>query len=138
MAHYAHVLSLSRLALEAYIGFYEAERNKKQLIEVSFRLYFPRELPCNTDDSAPFYDYGKLASFLQNFVAKQKFNLIEYMTMEMFRELRKEIDRQGGKDVKLWLQLNKIQAPVHGLKDGASFIHSDLPPDSTFIPSVAP
>jgi len=138
MTHYAHVLSLSRLSLEAYIGFYEAERNKKQLIEVSFRLYFPCELPCNTDDTAPFYDYGKLATFLQDFASARKFNLIEFMAMEMFREVRKEIDRQGGKDIKLWIQLNKIQAPVHGLKDGASFIHSDLPPNATYIPSVAP
>ena len=63
---------------------------------------------------------------------------VRQRAMEMFREVRKEIDRQGGKDIKLWIQLNKIQAPVHGLKDGASFIHSDLPPNATYIPSVAP
>ena len=136
MTHYAHVLSVSRLELEAFVGFHTAERVKKQTIEVSFRLYFPYALPCNLDDNANFFDYGQLADLLRQFVAERKFNIIEYMTMQMFAYLRQEIDRMGGSEAKLWLQLNKINAPVPGLKDGASFFHSDLPPDATYIPSV--
>jgi dihydroneopterin aldolase len=138
MPHYAHVLSVSRLELSVHIGFYEEERNKKQAIEVSFRLYFPDAIACNHDDNAAFFDYGALSDCLRAFADTQKFNLIEYMSMAMFRHLREEIDRRGGQDAKLWLQLNKINAPVPGLKDGASFFHSDLPPDATFIPSVSP
>ena len=72
----------------------------------------------------------------RRFVIDKHFNLIEFATMELFRHLRKEIDALGGAEAKLWLQLNKIEAPVAGLKGGASFIHSDLPPDATYIPSV--
>ncbi len=136
MTHYAHVLSLSRLEMDAYIGFYEEERNNKQSIQVSFRLYFPREIPCNNDDGAAFFNYAKLAQLLNEFALSQKFNLIEYMSMQMFKFMRAEIDKLGGQEAKLWLQLNKINAPVPGLKDGASFFHSDLPADATFIPSV--
>ena len=137
MTHYAHVLTLNRLEMQAHIGFYEEERNKKQPIEVSFRLYFPSAIACNTDDHAPFFDYAKLAKAMQEFVDSQKFNLIEFMAMELFQHLRKHIDEMSGTDVKLWLHLNKIKAPVEGLKDGASFIHSDLPPGATYIPSVS-
>ena len=136
MTHYAHVLSLNRLDLQAHIGFYEAERNLKQPVEISFRLYFPSAIACNEDDNAPFFDYAKLAEILQKCADSNKFNLIEYMAMALFRCLRTHVDQMGGTDIKLWLQLNKIKAPVPGLKDGASFIHSDLPADATYIPSV--
>lgn len=138
MPHYAHVLSLNRLELDAYIGFYEEERNKLQPVEISFRLYFPGELACNRDDEAPFFNYAMLADAMREFVQSQKFNLIEYMTMALFRFLRGRVNEMGGTEAKLWLQLNKIKAPVPGLKDGASFFHSDLPADATFIPSVFP
>lgn len=136
MAHYAHVLTVNRLELMAHIGFYEKERNVKQPIEVSFRLYFPGAIACNHNDAAPFFDYGILAESLKQYVADQKFNLIEYMTICMFEHLRAEVNRMGGADAKLWLHLNKIKAPVPDLKGGASFIHSDLPPDATYIPSI--
>lgn len=136
MPHYAHVLSLSRLEMQAHIGFYEEERNKLQPIEVSFRLYFPGEIDCNRDDNAEFFNYAKLSQLLNEVAASQKFNLIEFMAMAMFRAMRAHIDAMGGREAKLWLQLNKIKAPVPGLKDGASFFHSDLPPNATFIPSV--
>ena len=136
MPHYAHVLTLNRLEIQTHIGFYEAERNQKQPIEVSFRLYFPDAIACNTDDTAAFFNYATLAEVLQTCADSQKFNLIEYMAMELFRHLRKYLDENNGTDARLWLQLNKIKAPVTGLLGGASFVHSDLPADATYIPSV--
>jgi hypothetical protein len=58
------------------------------------------------------------------------------MAMHLFYALRAEITRMGGGDVRLWLELNKIKAPVPNLLGGALFVHSDLPADATFIPSV--
>ena len=136
MTHYAYVLSVDRLQLNAHIGFYEQERLQKQVIEVSYRLYFAQPIDCNSDDNAPFFDYGVLSSVLQDFVATRKFNLIEYMAMALFHHLRAEIDQLGGEKAKLWLCLNKIHAPVPGLLGGASFMHSDLPPGATFIPGA--
>lgn len=136
MPHYAYVLSVSRLQLPAHIGFYEKERNEKQLVEISFRLYFDHPISSNHDDKGEFFDYAKLSDHLRVFVESQKFNLIEYMGMALFRHLRAEVDRLGGASAKLWVQMNKIHAPVPGLLGGASFVHSDLPADATFIPSV--
>ena len=136
MPHYAHILSVSRLQVDAFIGFYEPELQKPQPVEISYRLYFEQAIDSNSDDNAHFFDYGELSDTLRDCATNGRFNLIEYMSMELFRCLRAHLDNHGGKDVKLWLQLNKIEAPVPGLKGGASFIHSDLPAGATFIPSV--
>jgi dihydroneopterin aldolase len=138
MEHYAYVLSVSRLALHVHIGFYEKERNELQLIEISFRLYFTQPPEGVNDTSVAFFDYGKLANVVRDFIADKKFNLIEAMGLAIFQHLRGAVDAMGGQDAKLWLELNKIHAPVPDLRGGASFIHSDLPAGATYIPSVAP
>lgn len=138
MAYYAYVLTVNRLELDAYVGFYEQERNALQPIEVSFRLYFENPPAGALDEDEAFFDYGVLSDALRAFVQDKKFRLIERMTVEMFAHLRGVVDQMGGADGKLWVQLNKIKAPVPRLLGGASFIHSDLPADATFIPSVYP
>lgn len=135
MAHYAHVVSISRLQFEMLLGFLPDERRNRQKVEVSFRLYFPGEIACNRDDEADFFDYNALSESVKQFVADKRYNLIEFAAMQMFRHLREVIDARGGREAKLWFQLNKIDAPVEGLLGGASFVHSDLPPEATYIPS---
>ena len=73
---------------------------------------------------------------MREFAQQSHYNLIEFAAMELFRYLRQLIDAKGGEAAKLWFQLNKIDAPVEGLVGGASFVHSDLPADATYIPSV--
>lgn len=131
MAHYAHMISVNRLQVDAYIGFYEAERAKLQLVEISFRLYFPEAPVCTTDDNADFLDYGTLCKVVTDYMGTRKFNLIEYTGSELFRFLREYVDGRGGAGVKLWLCFNKIQAPVPGLQGGASFTLCDLGPYDT-------
>src|SRR5689334_10706620 len=131
MPHYAHMLSVNRLQLPAQIGFYTGERAKPQPVEICFRLYFPEAPPSGTNDTAEFYDYGELCKLLTQFVATREFNLVEFLGSELFRVLRAELDRRGGKAIKLWLRLNKVSAPVPGLTGGASFTKCDLPPDAT-------
>ena len=126
MTHYAHMIHVNRLQVDAYIGFYEAERSKLQKVEISFRLYFPDAPPCTTDDEADFIDYGTLCKVVTDYMASRKFNLIEYTGSELFRFLREYLDGRGHKHIKLWLCFNKIQAPVPGLLGGASFSVSDL------------
>lgn len=131
MHHYSHMVSVNRLEVSAHIGFYESERAKLQPVEICFRLYFPGKPSCASDDEAAFIDYGVLCGVLTDYIASRKFNLIEYMGSELFRHLREYLDGQGHKDIKLWLRMNKIQAPVKGLVGGASFTTCDLPPDAT-------
>ena len=131
MAHYAHMLHVNRLQVAAHIGFYASERAKTQLVEISFRLYFPEAPVCATNDEADFIDYGTLCKVLTDFVASRPFNLIEFMGSELFRHLRAYLDGRDAKHLKLWLCMNKIEAPVPGLLGGASFSVSDLAADDT-------
>lgn len=135
MPHYSSVVSVSRLQFDMLLGFLPNEMKKKQTVEVSFRLYFAESMPCNYDDNAMFFDYGEFSDALKAFVDAKQYNLIEFAGMRMFEYLRERVNARGGENVKIWFQLNKIGAPVTGLQGGASFVHSDLPPDSTYIPS---
>jgi FolB domain-containing protein len=134
MTHYAHILSANRLQLAVNLGFYTGERAKPQPVEICFRLYFPEEPPFGSDDDAEFIDYGMVCKALKDFVDGREFKLVEFMAMELFRHLRALLDGRGASDVKLWLRLNKISAPVPGLTGGASFIHCDLPVGATTMP----
>jgi dihydroneopterin aldolase len=131
MPHYAHMLSVNRLQVHAHLGFYTGERAKLQPVEICFRLYFPESPPFALDDDADFFDYGQLCQTLKDFIASRDFKLVEFMGAELFRSLRADLDVRGAPDIKLWLRLNKVAAPVPGLTGGASFIQCDLPPDAT-------
>lgn len=133
MTHYAHVVSVNRLQAHAHLGFYTGERAKLQPIEISFRMYYP-EAPAHTkDDEAEFIDYGQLGKGLTDFIASRSFKLVEFMGAELFRQLRSDLDARGAKQVRLWLKLNKVAAPLPGLIGGASYIETDLPPDATVV-----
>lgn len=137
MTHYAHILTVDRLQLAANLGFYTGERAKAQPIEVSFRLYFPTMPAYGSDDEAEFLDYGVVCKWLSDFVTDREFKLLEFLAMELFRQVRKGLDVGGHKDVKLWLRMNKVAAPVPGLTGGASYIHCDLPAGATVVPCDA-
>jgi dihydroneopterin aldolase len=134
MTHYAHQLAVNRLQVPAHIGFYTGERAKPQPVEICFRLYFPEAPPFTTDDNADFFDYGQLCKVLTDYIASREFNLVEYMASALFRQLRAELDGRGGADIKIWLRLNKIAAPVPGLTGGATYTHCDIPANATIAP----
>ncbi len=131
MTHYAHILTIEHLEMQCHVGFYDEERGKCQKIAVSLRLYFPEAPICCEDDHAKFLDYGMLAEHLTEWAQAGEFRLIEYMGMQAFRRMRAYLDAHGCANVMLWLKLTKCDTPVKNLRDGASFIHADLPPGST-------
>lgn len=131
MAHYAHMVSVNRLQVHAYLGFYTGERAKLQPVEVSFRLYYPSAPAHTLDDDADFIDYGQLAKGLTDVIASKSFKLIEYMGAALYRQLRADLDARGAQAVRVFFSLNKVAAPVPGLTGGASYTYCDLPPDAT-------
>ena len=131
MAHYAHILTVERLQLDAHLGFYDSERAKRQRVEISLRLYFPETPDCAVDDHAKFLDYGTLSDALTAWGEAGEFRLVEFMGMSAFRFLRAYLDERGHTGLRLWLKLHKVTTPLPNLAGGAHFIHSDLPPGST-------
>lgn len=133
MTHYAHMLTLSRLRLPVHLGFYDEERAKKQMVEVSIRLYYLTPPAAADNDHAPFHDYAKLAAEITEYMDTRQFRLLEFMANDMFRHVRAWYDARGGKEIKLWLKVNKCDAPVPNLMDGANYIMSDLPAGATAV-----
>lgn len=131
--HYAYMVQVNRLQIGVNLGFYTAERAKPQPVEISFRLYFPEIPPYGIDDHADFLDYAVVCKAVEDFVTAKPFKLIEFMGMEVHRHLRAFLDARGLSHIKVWVQLNKIAAPVPGLTGGASFVHSDLPAGATYV-----
>lgn len=131
MPHYAYMVSVIRLQVHAHLGFYTGERAKPQPVEISFKLYYPEAPAHALDDEAEFIDYGQLGKGLIDVVAARSFKLVEYMGAELFRHLREDLDRRGASNVKLWLKLNKVAAPLPGLVGGASYTQCDLEPGAT-------
>lgn len=133
MNHYAYMLTVNCLRLEVHLGFYEAERLKKQPVEISLRLYFEHAPAAATDDHADFIDYGAMCVALSDYATARNFRLVEFMAHDIFHHMRNWVDAQGGHAAKLWLKLNKCEAPVPNLQAGASYIMSDLPAGATAV-----
>ena len=115
-------LTVNRLRLEVHLGAGDEERATLQPIEVSLQLHFPEIPAACTDDDSDFICYDKLCTVLKELVAGRQFRLLEYLTMQMFGAVRAEVDEK----IKLWIKVDKLQAPVEGLQGGTSFIHSDI------------
>jgi len=134
MSHYyQYVFSINRLHLAAHLGCYAKERSRAQQVEASVRFYFPKVPDCAVNDNGSFIDYDTVSNDLHRIVAKEEFRLIEYMAMQLYRHVRKVVNKQAGKDVKIWIKLTKLAPPVPHLQGGASFVYSDLPADARVI-----
>jgi dihydroneopterin aldolase len=125
------MVSINRLQVHAHLGFYTGERAKPQPVEISFRMYYPKAPAHTLNDEAEFIDYGQLCKGLTDYIAANSFKLVEFMGAELFRRLRADLDARGATQVRLWLQLNKVAAPLPGLIGGAYYTQCDLPPDAT-------
>lgn len=134
MTHYAHIFSVDGLQFKAHLGYYDDERAKRQLVEVSLRFYFPEQPAWGADDHAKFIDYAKIVTLLGQAVEAGEFRLIEYMAQEVFDLTRSYLNEHGGKELKLWLKLTKSKPPLAPeIKGGAAFILSDLPAGASVI-----
>jgi len=134
MAHYAAQFSIHRLALDAHLGVYDAERASPQPVAISLRLYFSKAPICAGDDHGAFIDYAALCDAITHAVETREFRLIEFMAQECFGIARAFVDKRGATDVALWLKLTKLAPDVKHLQQGASFTLSDLPADATVVP----
>ncbi len=131
--HYPYVLSLNKLRLIVHLGFYDAERAGTQPIEICLRLYFGQAPAYAADEKLSFLDYASIAKTISDYVEARSFKLIEFMGSEIFAQIRALLDAKGLAEVKLWMCLNKIEAPVPGLMGGASYTQSDLPPNASVV-----
>lgn len=129
-ATYPVCLTLHRLHLSVNLGRWDDERARLQPVEISIKFFFPAPPEACTDDTAEVFCYDDLSADLARFVEKKNFLHIEYLTVQLFEAVRANMHRQMGSaydDVKVWVRLHKIGAPIPALTGGASFVYTDLP-----------
>ncbi len=135
MAHYPYLFTINRQELSVHLGYYVAERGKKQRVAVDIRLYFSKAPVCAVTDTAPFIDYGILCQAMKDFVEQKEFALIEHLASELFVLLRGILNTHCADEIRLWLRLTKLTTPISGLADGASYILTDLPAGASIPPA---
>lgn len=138
MPHYSTVLTIDRLRLAVHLGAGAGEREQLQPVELEIRLYFPYLAPGSEDDSTNgFVCYDVICSALMDHIAPREYRLIEYLTMDLYRVVRAQLDNQLGRQeagsVKVWISLCKCSLPVPYMLGGARFAYSDLPAGSTVV-----
>ena len=122
--YYSSCLTLDRVRLMVSLGREAGERSVKQPVELTIRLYFAEPVaPCFDDNDSQLLCYAHLSTSLEAFISGREFRLIEYLNHQCYLQLRSLLPQ----DVKLWVKLHKVEAPVPTLKGGASFIYTDLP-----------
>ena len=132
--HYSTSLAINRLRLSVKLGVTAGEQSKLQPVELDIRFYFA-QLPGSCDnDGNEFLCYDKLSQAIMQLVDGREFRLIEYLTMEIYREIRRHVEtRYKGdwfKHMAVWIRLNKCAVPLPHVLGGTSFTYCDLPPDA--------
>lgn len=131
MTNYLAALSINTLRLQVRLGVGEPERQNPQPVELGVRFYFTSLPSCTQNDlSSDFICYDKICSSLIRYIEQREFHLIEYLCLDIHREIRGYLEAQLGEhaqDVKLWIRVHKCEAPVAQMIGGASFVYSDLP-----------
>lgn len=130
-AIYPVCLRVERIHLQLRLGVGEEERAVAQPVEVSMAFYFPAVTGVSHTDQGDFVCYDKISRMLKERFERGEFRLIEYVGMEMYREVRKDVPSE----VKMTLSFHKCQVLLPFVKGGASFTYTDLPPFSWTPPT---
>lgn len=126
MPHYASIFTINRLRVEALLGFYEHELSTRQPVDIELRLYFAAPPAGAQDDHAGVIDYALLSEQLVHCATHRHYRLIEYLGEQLFATARNFLDERQAAEVKIWLRMTKVSPAVPHLREGASFIRSDL------------
>ena len=73
-------IAVKKLEFDAILGILDHERETPQKIVVDCKISYKRE--------KEFLDYAKVANFIQNFIQKKKFYLIEDALTEVIKSLQ--------------------------------------------------
>lgn len=127
---YRSCLSINRLVVDVNLGLGPGERRKKQRISIDIKLYIPHQLSSFSNDNGEYICYHGISEKINTLCSSGEFKLIEFLTMEIYRLIRKEIESQ----IKIKITLNKLKILLPYVENGSSFSYTDLPPFSWVIP----
>jgi dihydroneopterin aldolase len=116
-------LKINRLKLQVNLGWTDEERAAKQTVYVSYEIKF-KEIPdaIITDNLKDTVCYGEISDKISNFVEKNEFKLIEYLSQNIY----KIIKESTSKPILVVVEVAKPNAPVKNLEGEVSFKFGDI------------
>ncbi|MDO9104137.1 MAG: dihydroneopterin aldolase [Methylovulum sp.] len=107
------IIFLGGLEIDAIIGIYDWEREKRQTVILDIEMAFDIQKAAETDDIQYTLDYKTVSDRIINFVKESQFFLVERLISEIAAILRNEFDVPWVK-----ITLNKKGAIGNGIDVG--------------------
>ena len=108
---YKKKVIIKDLLLNFVIGYYSAEKTKKQNVKFNIELNYTDQKNLNDNDIKSIVDYGRIIKVIKNMTKNKHYNFLESLADDLFDELFKDerID-------KIKLKIEKLDA----IRDAAS------------------
>jgi FolB domain-containing protein len=129
-ADYPSVIALHTLRVKVRLGVGEKERAVPQDVVIDVRLYLPHLPAAAESDDAEYLCYHSLSEKIHALCVAKEYRLIEYLTHAIHRLLRASVPSEA----KLWIKLRKPHILLDYVQEGASYIFTDLSPESRVVP----
>ena len=125
MKNYPFILSVDALQVPVHLGVTEDERATPTTVQVWVKLFYTIPPDAVRQDDAEYLCYEKLCRRLLQMVEGAEFQLLEFLTSELYAEVRE----LAPEDVGVWLKVKKpLPMELIGCHvEGASATLSDVP-----------
>ena len=102
---YKKKVIIKDLLLNFVIGYYSAEKTKKQNVKFNIELNYTDQKNLNDKDIKSIVDYGRIIKVIKNMTKNKHYNFLESLADDLFDELFKDerID-------KIKLKIEKLEA----------------------------
>jgi len=102
---YKKKVIIKDLLLNFVIGYYSAEKAKKQNVKFNIELNYTDQKNLNDEDIKSIVDYGRIIKVIKNMTKNKHYNFLESLADDLFDELFKDerID-------KIKLKIEKLDA----------------------------
>ena len=102
---YKKKVIIKDLLLNFVIGYYSAEKAKKQNVKFNIELNYTDQKNLNDNDIKSIVDYGRIIKVIKNMTKNKHYNFLESLADDLFDELFKDerID-------KIKLKIEKLDA----------------------------
>ncbi len=118
-----YTLEIRKLVLGVHLGCSADERSNAQDVSFSARFRFA-SIPAgaNTDELSDSLCYAQVSDLILSTVTGREFKLIEHLGHVVFTNLK----TLAGSDIRIELEVHKLNPPVMHLRDGSAFTISEI------------
>ena len=87
---YKKKVIIKDLLLNFVIGYYSAEKTKKQNVKFNIELNYTDQKNLNDNDIKSIVDYGRIIKVIKNMTKNKHYNFLESLADDLFDELFKD------------------------------------------------